>query len=245
VCNQPVKKSAVFCTECSLIAHSKCAADAPQTCDLRAQVIRLSQDVPWEGARQQSPSPLSSSPLRQAESPISSSPPDRFRIFGRKKSKVSGLAGDATESSKPVAESSKPVAESSKSVAETSKPTPPVAFRYDDAHPTKRTVLSRPRKDDDHSRSRASVTSSQQSSSMRSAATAAGSLSSDVAEGGDRVRRVSVADSENRASRITDNSLLGDVLMTTDAGEEAYLKRKGSRRDKKESDSSRSGCVVQ
>lgn len=233
VCNQPVKKSAVFCTECSLIAHSKCEVDAPQTCDLRTQVIRLSQDLQSEGGRQQSPSPLSSSPLKQTETPLSSSPPDRFRIFGRKKSKTSGLTGDTAESSKPVTTES------------TKAPSPPVAFRYDDAHHTKRSMMSRPRKNDDHSRSRASVASSQQSSSMRSAATATGSLSSDVADGGERVRRVSIADTENRASRPTDSSLLGEVLMATDAGEEAYLKRRGSRRDKRHSDSSRTGCVVQ
>jgi hypothetical protein len=224
VCNQPIKKSAVFCTECSLIAHSKCAAEAPQTCDLRAQVIRLSQDLQREVVRQQSPPPnpvnkLSSSPPMQSESTLSSSPPDRFRIFGRKKSKTLGLEADVvTESSKPT--------------------TPPVAFRYDDTH-AKRTIFSRPRNNnnDDCSRSRAS---SQQSSSLRSAATAAGSLSSSVADAGAR-GRVSVAESElHRDSRITDSSVAGESV-----GEEAYFKRRGSRREKKGSDSSRTGCIVQ
>ena len=39
VCNLPVKKKAVLCEQCSLIAHSKCAHDAPLTCDLRAQLL--------------------------------------------------------------------------------------------------------------------------------------------------------------------------------------------------------------
>ena len=229
VCNQPVKKSAVFCTECSLISHSKCASDAPETCDLRAQVIRLSQDLQREVVRQQSPLPspvniVSSSPPPQVvESPLSSSPTDRFRMFGRKKSKNNGLVVDAVEPSKST--------------------TPPVAFRYDDPQ-TKRTIF--PRRSnitDDHSRSRGSIASSHQSSSMRSAATG-GSLSG----GGAGARPVSVTESElQRASRYTDSSLAADVqvLVNTSVRGEAFLKRKGSRREKKESESDSSrGCII-
>ncbi|KAF9240655.1 hypothetical protein BU15DRAFT_73886 [Melanogaster broomeanus] len=39
VCLGSVKKSAVICSQCSLIAHSKCANDAPPTCDLRSQLL--------------------------------------------------------------------------------------------------------------------------------------------------------------------------------------------------------------
>jgi hypothetical protein len=39
VCLQNVKKSAVLCAQCSLIAHAKCAVNAPPTCDLRAQLL--------------------------------------------------------------------------------------------------------------------------------------------------------------------------------------------------------------
>ncbi|KAJ8462505.1 hypothetical protein ONZ45_g17910 [Pleurotus djamor] len=39
VCHENVKKSAVLCAQCSLIAHSKCAPNAPPTCDLRAQLL--------------------------------------------------------------------------------------------------------------------------------------------------------------------------------------------------------------
>ncbi|KAG6813166.1 hypothetical protein H0H92_013573 [Tricholoma furcatifolium] len=39
VCLSSVKKSAVLCAQCSLIAHSKCASDAPPTCDLRSQLL--------------------------------------------------------------------------------------------------------------------------------------------------------------------------------------------------------------
>ncbi|KAJ7577053.1 STE/STE11/cdc15 protein kinase [Mycena floridula] len=43
VCLLNVKKSAVLCAQCSLIAHSKCASSAPPTCDLRAQLLLYAQ----------------------------------------------------------------------------------------------------------------------------------------------------------------------------------------------------------
>jgi len=43
VCNLPVKRSAVLCDQCSLIAHSKCAHNAPPVCNLRAQLLLYAQ----------------------------------------------------------------------------------------------------------------------------------------------------------------------------------------------------------
>lgn len=43
VCLLNVKKSAVLCSQCSLISHSKCAVNAPPTCDLRAQLLLYAQ----------------------------------------------------------------------------------------------------------------------------------------------------------------------------------------------------------
>lgn len=43
VCLLNAKKSAVICESCSLIAHSKCATNAPPTCDLRAQLLLYAQ----------------------------------------------------------------------------------------------------------------------------------------------------------------------------------------------------------
>ncbi|RPD76435.1 Pkinase-domain-containing protein [Lentinus tigrinus ALCF2SS1-7] len=43
VCLQSVKKSAVLCEQCSLIAHARCSANAPPTCDLRAQLLLYAQ----------------------------------------------------------------------------------------------------------------------------------------------------------------------------------------------------------
>lgn len=43
VCLLNVKKSAVLCAQCSLIAHAKCTVNAPPTCDLRAQLLLYAQ----------------------------------------------------------------------------------------------------------------------------------------------------------------------------------------------------------
>ncbi|KAH7890826.1 hypothetical protein F5I97DRAFT_1975393 [Phlebopus sp. FC_14] len=43
VCLGSVKKSAVICDHCNLIAHSKCAREAPPTCDLRSQLLLYAQ----------------------------------------------------------------------------------------------------------------------------------------------------------------------------------------------------------
>jgi len=43
VCLSNVKKTALLCSQCSLISHSKCAPNAPPTCDLRAQLLLYAQ----------------------------------------------------------------------------------------------------------------------------------------------------------------------------------------------------------
>ena len=43
VCLLGVKKNAVICEECSLISHNKCSVNAPPTCDLRAQLLLYAQ----------------------------------------------------------------------------------------------------------------------------------------------------------------------------------------------------------
>ncbi|KAJ7364372.1 hypothetical protein DFH08DRAFT_920898 [Mycena albidolilacea] len=43
LCLLDVKRSAVFCDQCRLIAHSRCAINAPPTCDLRAQLLLYAQ----------------------------------------------------------------------------------------------------------------------------------------------------------------------------------------------------------
>ncbi|KAG0709376.1 hypothetical protein DFH29DRAFT_1027639 [Suillus ampliporus] len=43
VCMGSVKRSAVICDKCNLITHSKCAPEAPPTCDLRSQLLLYAQ----------------------------------------------------------------------------------------------------------------------------------------------------------------------------------------------------------
>lgn len=43
VCLLNVKKSAVLCSQCNLISHTKCAISAPPTCNLRSQLLLYAQ----------------------------------------------------------------------------------------------------------------------------------------------------------------------------------------------------------
>ena len=43
VCLLNVKKSAVLCSQCNLISHTKCTINAPPTCNLRAQLLLYAQ----------------------------------------------------------------------------------------------------------------------------------------------------------------------------------------------------------
>ncbi|KIY62610.1 hypothetical protein CYLTODRAFT_169858 [Cylindrobasidium torrendii FP15055 ss-10] len=121
VCLLNVKKSAVLCAQCSLISHSKCAANAPPTCDLRSQLLLYAQyaekgnpssvysnpaDV-LNGAHPGTPtsdvsyvahshhqSPRTS--LDGASTPISiGSPPTAYRFIGAFKRSKSNLSPDS------------------------------------------------------------------------------------------------------------------------------------------------------
>ena len=43
VCLLNVKKTALLCSQCSLVSHAKCAINAPPTCDLRAHLLLYAQ----------------------------------------------------------------------------------------------------------------------------------------------------------------------------------------------------------
>lgn len=92
VCHQSVKRSAVLCEDCGLIAHARCAADAPPSCDIRAQLLLYSQ------YSQASNSQELASPVRESASPASSPiaipPSPGMRPRARRQS-------DATFSSSP------------------------------------------------------------------------------------------------------------------------------------------------
>jgi hypothetical protein len=153
VCQTPVKHRAVLCQDCSLIAHSRCAADAPATCDIRAQLLLYAQythegipppPTPTAGPPEVTPS---TSPQVHADSPLSSSPSGPFKMF-RKKSKQT-IDSLPSQSSTP-----------------TTVPLPP-----DEEGRKRNLFFGRGRTSDDRSRSRASLNSSgtPNSSSLRSA----------------------------------------------------------------------------
>ncbi|PVF92803.1 hypothetical protein CPB86DRAFT_877616 [Serendipita vermifera] len=75
VCHQSVKRSAVLCEECGLIAHARCAADAPASCDIRMQLLLYSQYSQASNSQElSSPTTESSSPLPSAPIAIPGSP---------------------------------------------------------------------------------------------------------------------------------------------------------------------------
>ena len=81
VCQQSVKRSGVLCQECSLIAHARCVADAPASCDIRAQLLLYSQYSQRNIAQehplttQEATSPTSPSFLPSRRRPSASEPP--------------------------------------------------------------------------------------------------------------------------------------------------------------------------
>ena len=107
VCLTDVKKSAVICGQCSLISHSKCAPNAPPTCDLRAQLLEYAEkgnqgsvayaknDHPISDGEHNG-SPLSS-PLPTTTSPVvEHSPTGRkfMAAFKRSRSNLTPELGD-------------------------------------------------------------------------------------------------------------------------------------------------------
>ena len=89
-----MKRSAVFCEECNLIAHARCAADAPATCDIRHQLMLYAQysqastaqelnSPTREGTPQSKPIAIPLSPPRRSfDLQHSESPPRLNRILG-------------------------------------------------------------------------------------------------------------------------------------------------------------------
>ncbi|KAL6298975.1 hypothetical protein BKA93DRAFT_743141 [Sparassis latifolia] len=124
VCQQSVKKSAVLCEQCSLIAHVKCAGSAPPTCDLRTQLLLYAQYAeignagnPYDPADlleaiqtsyPASPgSENSATPRTSIDTPLSTSPPQgspihppsAFKVLNAFKRSRSSLTVDQTRTS--------------------------------------------------------------------------------------------------------------------------------------------------
>ncbi|KAF5383862.1 hypothetical protein D9615_003632 [Tricholomella constricta] len=180
VCLHNVKKSAVLCAQCSLIAHSKCAVNAPPTCDLRAQLLLYAKYAekgnpasiysnPAEGLRESAPGPASdvafvahsprtsidiTTPSPQAPIPPHPVPPTAYKFMGAFKRSRSNLS---PEPNPPVAASSS-----------TTKAREEKVIRK------KAQVTAKPGKD----RPQSLTSNSTDLNSVRSAATAAESFSS-------------------------------------------------------------------
>ncbi|GLB41928.1 putative STE STE11 cdc15 protein kinase [Lyophyllum shimeji] len=182
VCLLNVKKSAVLCAQCSLIAHSKCAVNAPPTCDLRAQLLLYAKYAekgnpasvysnPAEGLREFPASPASDvpyvahsrtsidAPSPSPPTPIPPQPvhpPTAYRFMGAFKRSRSNLSPEPKPP--PASSSAKPASK-----------------RKADKTPRRKgQSTTKPGKDRPHS-----ITSnSTDLNSMRSAATAAESVSS-------------------------------------------------------------------
>ncbi|KAG6854032.1 hypothetical protein C0991_011237 [Blastosporella zonata] len=113
VCLLNVKRSAVLCAQCSLIAHSKCTINAPPTCDLRSQLLLYAKYAeqghhasaysnPADGLRNIVKSPASDVPYvahsprtsidassPSPQSPVPTHPPTAYKFLGFKRSRQS------------------------------------------------------------------------------------------------------------------------------------------------------------
>ncbi|KAI0666800.1 Pkinase-domain-containing protein [Trametes maxima] len=248
VCLQSVKKSAVLCEQCSLICHSRCAHNAPPTCDLRAQLLLYAQYAE-SGNPSQPLSPMEifaaaaqggppTSPTSQASDdgfsrrtsmdsvqPLSSSPqghlphpPTAFKVFAAFKRSKSSLNIDQDHQS-------------------ASPPPPPPPARQV-SH--KRSVLRRKNPDaKDRPQSISSNSTTPHSASVRSAVTAAESVSSH------RNSHVS-GDRSDRLSRMTSFSAVSAASGAETERDEPRLVGEMPRgpRDKRR-DRESSGCTIQ
>ena len=109
VCLQAVKRSAVVCEECALIAHSRCAPNAPPTCGLRTQLLQYANyspqpdspsalDILQHFTPSSSPVPdsaLSSEPIPAREPEVSRAPTS-FKVFGAFRRSRSSLSPEPT-----------------------------------------------------------------------------------------------------------------------------------------------------
>jgi hypothetical protein len=118
VCNLPVKRSAVLCDQCSLIAHSKCAHNAPPTCNLRAQLLLYAQYAEKSSAPLELLGPMTLSQSSEGVStprtsfdfgqPSASNPstppahpPTAFKVFNAFKRSRTSLSPDPAAQSTP------------------------------------------------------------------------------------------------------------------------------------------------
>ncbi|EMD38930.1 hypothetical protein CERSUDRAFT_112640 [Gelatoporia subvermispora B] len=260
VCLQNVKKSAVLCEQCSLIAHSRCSANAPPTCDLRAQLLLYAQYAEHGDPSNPYINPadiLGGTPAGSAASPTSDGgfsrrtsfdtppsqspvvgshphPPTAFKVLAAFKRSRSTLTVDQDKSSS----ASSLVTSNNRQV------------------PRKRSILKRKSDITERPQSLSSNSTSPHSESMRSAATAAESLSSHRETG--RQSALTTTDTDARSGASTGDPRLSRMTsysVVSDAGTERedprsfevpgdmprYSRERGHGKDGKHN----SGCIVQ
>ncbi|KAI0794041.1 Pkinase-domain-containing protein [Fomes fomentarius] len=248
VCLQSVKKSAVLCEQCSLIAHARCSGNAPPTCDLRAQLLLYAQYAetgnpsspysPMEilaAAAQAGPptSPTSqtsddgysrrtSMDSVQPNTPSAQThlphPPTAFKVLSAFKRSRSSLTMDQDNQSATSAPSSQPPRQISR----------------------KHSVLRR-KNADERPQSLSSNSTTPNSASMRSAVTASESLSSSHHRS-----RISGGDKSDRLSKMTSFSAVSAVSGAETERDEPRVvgDMPKSHRDKRR-DRESGGCNVQ
>ncbi|KAI1793538.1 Pkinase-domain-containing protein [Ganoderma leucocontextum] len=245
VCLQSVKKSAVLCEQCSLIAHAKCASNAPPTCDLRSQLLLYAQyaesgnpmnpyspmeilsaaghvGTPTSPTSQTSDDGVSRRTSMDSVQPLNSNahghlhPPTAFKVFSAFKRSRSSLTIDQDPHPAPTP------SQTSQQISR------------------KKSVLRRRHDADGRPRSISSTSTTPNSASMRSAVTAAESMSSSSHH-----PRISV-DAAERLSRMTSFSAVSAVSGAETERDEPKVvgEMPKSHRDKRR-DRESGGCTVQ
>jgi len=240
VCLLGVKKNAVICEQCSLISHSKCSVNAPPTCDLRAQLLSYAQY-----AEKGNPGSAYSNPSDILNNMIPTSPASDVSYVAHTRTSIDNppptafkfIAAFRRSNYNPSPEPSHP--------ASTSLPTPSAMPREGERRPG----LLRRR---DRPQSIASNNTSLNTSSTRSAATAAESFSSPVStETGTRrsgSRFSAAGDSEGfRSRQITERSEALDHVQQKEKSPESIPggMPPESPQKKHNKDSKSGACTVQ
>ncbi|KAF7308778.1 Cell division control protein [Mycena kentingensis (nom. inval.)] len=236
VCLLNVKKSAVLCEQCSLIAHSKCAVNAPPTCDLRAQLLLYAQY-----AEKDNPRSVYSNPLDVVAEPHPMSPASEVAYVqhATPRTSIDGVAPPNLGLNNPAS--------------------PPTAFKFMAAFKRSRSNLSPepdhasssgsvpqvPAKDvppkklrKDHRERPQSVKSTSTTANSASVRSGESAVSRSNAKSIDEVRSVEM---QRKRSRL--NSKSGTSEVDVDGVPEATLAE--GKHHKKRSESRSSNCTVQ
>ncbi|KAH7105802.1 hypothetical protein BKA62DRAFT_612758 [Auriculariales sp. MPI-PUGE-AT-0066] len=236
VCHLPIKKNAVVCEECTLICHARCATEAAATCDVRAKLLLFAHYAHPTAAGSadlhapSSPFPMPATPTGRYLTTPSSPPPASETPSGSSSGHKHSKFPWKRKSGTPIAE-----------------------LQPQTAGPSSSPSQRRSKASDDLSKSRVSLslTNSSQQSSLRSAVTAADTMSSRHHEIGVRTNiepireRQSVTivepDPASRSSRLT------DVTLHTESVDETggYRRRHKSRESVSSRTSSKNGCTIQ